>query len=135
MGETVYDGCLVVLRRLCLCIGPHWAVRQEVSAMGTRLNGAQGERALRFGNLPDPRDGGFELLVLLGAQRPEGLDTDLEATTGPSLLPQASHDSINHEEGQIADGTACQHSFRRVGRNQSLPWMAPNEVTVEVVQE
>src|SRR5260221_5332887 len=135
MSRSVSYGCLMGLRSLSLCIDPHKAVRKAVSAMRTRLHGAQGERALRFDDLPDPRDGRLELLVLPRTQGPEGFDADLEATADPSLLPQAGHDAIDHEERQIPDGAARQHSLRRVGWNQALSWMTPDEVTVEVGQE
>lgn len=64
-----------------------------------------------------------------------GFDTDLETLAGPSLLPEASHDPIDQDDGEISDAATFQHPLGLVSRNEVIARMASDSVAVEMWQE
>jgi len=71
--------------------------------VGPGIDSIQGKYALCLQDLPNARNGGHQFLMLVGAQRLEGFDSNLEAPTPPLLLPETSHNPIDHHDREIAD--------------------------------
>lgn len=54
---------------------------------------------------------------------------------GPSLLPEADHDPVDHDDEKIPDAAACQHPLGPVSRNEAIAGITPDDVAVEMGQQ